>query len=64
MRPDTVLLIEPFAFAVNLETGAVDEEMQWLGAVNALRHYRQATASSAERRMIRYANGDTEHVDD
>ena len=64
MRPDTMLLIEPFAFAVDLETGAVDQEMQWLGAVSVLRQCHQATASSAERRMIRYGNGDTEHVDD
>src|ERR1700730_7476051 len=32
VRPDTVLLIEPFAFAVNPETGAVDQEMQWLSS--------------------------------
>ena len=35
-RPDAVLLIEPFALAVNLEAGAVDEEMQWLRTVNVL----------------------------
>ena len=64
VRPNTVLLIEPFAFAVNLDTGAVDEEMQWLRAVNVLRQYRQATASSAERRMIRNGNGDAEHISD
>ena len=29
VRPNTVLLIEPFAFAVDLDTGAVDEDMQW-----------------------------------
>src|SRR4249920_2208710 len=27
-RSDTVLLIEPFAFAINFDAGAVDQEMQ------------------------------------
>jgi hypothetical protein len=53
-----VLLIKPFAFAVNPETRAVDQEMHWLGAIDVLRQYRQAAAASARRRMIRYGNGD------
>ena len=64
VRPDTVLLIEPFAFAINLQTGAVEPEMQRLSTVDVLRRYRQATAPSAKRPMIRYGNGDAEHVGD
>jgi hypothetical protein len=64
VRPSTVLLIEPFAFAVELQTGAVDEEMQWLRTVDVLRQYRQAADSSAERGMIRTGNGDAEHISD
>ena len=51
-RPDTVFLIEPFAFSVYLEASAVDQEMQWLSAVNVLRQYRQAAASSADRHAL------------
>jgi len=47
VRPNTVLLIKPFAFAVNLETGTIDQEMQWFSAVNVLRQYCQAAGSSA-----------------
>ena len=36
-RPDAVSLVEPFALAVNLETGAVDQEVQRLLAIGALR---------------------------
>src|ERR1700736_4953070 len=64
VRADTVLLIKPFAFAVNLETRAVDQEMRWLSTVGVLQQYRQAAAPSAKRRMIRYRNGDAEHVGD
>jgi hypothetical protein len=40
-REDAVLPIEPFALAVNLQTGAVDQQMQWLRAVNSLRQDRR-----------------------
>lgn len=46
-RPDAVFLIEPFALAVNLEASAVDQEMQWLRAIDALRQDRQAAAAPA-----------------
>jgi hypothetical protein len=32
-----VLLVKPFAFAVNLDPGAVDEQMQRLVALNPFR---------------------------
>jgi hypothetical protein len=60
-RPNTVFLIEPFSFAICLEAGAVDQEMQWLSAVDVFRQYGQTAASPAECRMIRYGNGDTEY---
>jgi len=41
------LLIEPFALAVNLEASAVDQEMQWLRAIDALRQDRQPAAAPA-----------------
>jgi hypothetical protein len=30
---DAVFMIEPFALAVNLQPGAVDQQMQWLRAL-------------------------------
>ena len=48
VRPDTVLLIEPFAFSVNLEPRTVDQEMQWLSAFDVFRQYRQTAAATAE----------------
>lgn len=41
-RTNAVLLIEPFAFAGNLQSRAVDQQMQWLIAVNALRQDRES----------------------
>jgi hypothetical protein len=38
--PDAVFLIEPFTLAVNRQAGAVDQEMQWLCAVNPFRQNR------------------------
>ena len=64
VRPDTVLLIEPFAFAINLQARAVDQEMQWLSAVNVLWQYCLAAGPTAQRRMIWYGNGDAQHVGD
>jgi hypothetical protein len=46
VRPDTVFLIEPFAFAVNLETSAVDKKMKWLVAG------RCDSAISSDRRRV------------
>ena len=44
-RPDAVFLIEPFALAVNLQTSAVNQQMQWLCAMNSLRQDRESTRS-------------------
>ena len=35
--PNTTLLIQPLAFAVDLQTSAVDEEMEWFVTTNRLR---------------------------
>jgi hypothetical protein len=35
-RADAMFLIDPFARAVNLQTGAVDQQMQWFCAVDPL----------------------------
>src|SRR4029077_19460853 len=63
-RPYAVLLIEPFAFAVYLEASAVDQEMQWLGVLDAFRQYRQPAAATAECGVIRNGDIDLEHIGD
>ena len=35
-RADTAFLIQPFALTVDLQAGAIDEEMQWLLTTNRL----------------------------
>jgi hypothetical protein len=49
-RADAVFLIEPLAVAINFEAGAIDQEMQWLRALDPLWEDRQAAAATAERR--------------
>jgi len=61
-QPDAVFLTEPFALAVNLEAGAVDEEMQWRVAVDTVRQDRQAAAPAAQGGMIRDRDINPEHV--
>ena len=63
-RPDAVFLIEPFALAVNLQAGAVDEKMQWFVAVDPFRQDRQAATATAQSRVIRDGDIDLEHVGD
>ena len=48
-----MLLIQPLALAIDLEAGAVDQEMQRLAGVDPLRQNRQATAAAAQGRVIR-----------
>ena len=36
-RANAAFLIKPFAFAIDLQTSAIDEEMQWLFTTNQLR---------------------------
>jgi hypothetical protein len=62
--PDAVFLIEPFAFAIYFQTGAVDEEMDGFRAVNVLWKCCQPPSPTAQRRVIRYGNGDAEHIGD
>jgi hypothetical protein len=47
-----MLLTEPFALAVNLQAGAVDQQMRWLCAVNPFRQDGQAATAAAQCRMI------------
>src|SRR5580692_4506305 len=49
---NAMFLIKPLAFAIDLEAGTVDQEMQWLRAVDVLWQYRQTAAASTQRRMI------------
>jgi hypothetical protein len=35
-RAETTFLIQPFALTVDLQAGAIDEEMQWLFTTNRL----------------------------
>jgi hypothetical protein len=51
-RPDAVLLVQPFAFAVNLQACAVDKKMQRLRGVKPLQQNGQATTASAQGCMI------------
>ena len=59
-----MFLVEPFAFAVNLDASAVDEQMQRLVALDSFRQDRQAAASATEGRMIRNSDLDTEQMRD
>jgi hypothetical protein len=46
--PDSVLLIEPFTFTINLDAGAVDQDMQRFVAHDALRQNFQPAGSTTE----------------
>ena len=63
-RPDAVLLVVPFTFAVNLQTCAVDKKMQWPCWVAPMQQSGQATTAAAQGRMIRDGDIDTKQVDD
>src|SRR3984957_20146192 len=63
-RPDTVFLVEPFALAVDLEAGAVDQKVQWLRMIDSFWQDGQTAAATAKRRMIRDGNMDPEHIGD
>src|ERR1700722_5151880 len=63
-RADAVFLIEPLALAVNLQAGAVDQQMQWLCGVDSLRQDRQAATAAAQCGMIGNSDVDLEHVGD
>jgi hypothetical protein len=47
-RSDTVFLVEPLTFAINLEAGTVDKKTQRLIPFDVLRQYRQTAAATAE----------------
>ena len=63
-RPNAAFLVEPFSLAVNLQTCAVDKQMQWLRTVKPLEQSCQATIATAEGRMIRDGNIDPEQIGD
>jgi hypothetical protein len=52
-RPAAMLLIQPFAFAVNLQATAVDQEMQRLVVVDPLRQDCQPAATTTQSGMVR-----------
>jgi hypothetical protein len=62
--PEAVLLIEPFALAVNLQHGAIDQQMQRICAVNSPRQDRQAATAAAQCGVIGDGDVDLEHIDD
>lgn len=47
-RANAVLLVEPFTFSVNLDAGAVDEQMQRLVALNPFRQGEAADGGPGE----------------
>jgi hypothetical protein len=63
-RPDAVFLIEPFAFAVNLDPGAVDQDMQRFLADDPLWQDLQTAASTAECRVVGDFDPNAEQVRD
>src|SRR5580698_7136320 len=63
-RTNAVLLIEPFALAVNLQARAVDQKMQWLVTVNSLRQDREIAATAAQRGMVGDGNVDLQQAGD
>ena len=64
VRPDAVLLVEPFALAVNLDAGAVDQDMQRLVVNDQLWQDSQTAASTAECRMVGDSDPNAEQVRD
>jgi hypothetical protein len=64
VRPNAVLLIEPFSLAVNLQTCAVDKKMQWLRTIKPHEQDCQATTATAEGCMIVDGDIDPEHIGD
>ena len=59
-----MLLIEPLAFAVGLQTGAVDQKVQWLIRVEPFGQDCQTTTTATERGVIGDGDINIEHLDD
>jgi hypothetical protein len=63
-RPGPVLLVKPFAFAVDLHTFTVDKQMQRLVRPNALQQNLQLVATPTERGVVGDPDLDAEQIRD
>src|SRR5689334_22558214 len=63
-RPETTLLIQPFALAVDLQAGAVDKKVQRLVAIDPFRQDRQAAAAATQSRMVGDSDVDPKRAGD
>src|SRR5271170_3474639 len=61
---NTALLIQPFALAIDLQTSAVDEEMQWFVTTNRLWWNCQPAPSAAQCRVVGNCDLDVEQSRD
>src|SRR5271166_1135025 len=52
-RPQSALLVKPFALAVHLQAGAIDEKMERFAASGPFGKDGHAAATTAQRGMIR-----------
>jgi hypothetical protein len=52
IQANTALLIQPFTFAVNLQAGAIDEEMEGFLATDRLWQNGQTATPAAQRGVI------------
>jgi len=57
-----MLRIQPFAFAVDFETGAVHYQVQRLGQMDVSRQYSQADTAATEGGMIRNGDIDAKNI--
>jgi len=63
-RPQAVLLIKPFALAIHLQSGAIDQKMQRLVAPGQRWQDCHAATTAAQGCMIRNGDIDLEHLSD
>ena len=63
-RPNAVFLIKPFFLAVDLQSCAVDNKMQWLRTIKPLEQDCQATTATAQSRVIGDGDIDPQHIGD
>src|SRR5271166_1412863 len=63
-RPQAALLVKPFALAVHLQAGAIDEKMERLIASGPFGQDGHAAAATAQRGIIRNGDIDLEHLSD
>jgi hypothetical protein len=63
-RADAVLLVQPLSFAIDLEAGAVDQQMHRLISPDPLRQNGQAHAPAAEGRVVGHLDRRPQQADD